>query len=407
MQIAAACLTLTIRIDLMFEHLSSCPPDPILRLIDLHRRDERPGKIDLGVGVYRSETGATPVMEAVRLAQQALLAREQTKAYLGTEGNAAFLECLRAVIFDADAPQERIVGIQTPGGSGALRLAGELATRARPGAAIWVGEPTWPIHRAFFEAARLQYRAYGTFDVPTQTLRFDSMLQAVENAASGDLFLVHGCCQNPTGEDLSAAQWQELAGALARRGVVPLIDLAYQGFGSGLAADRAGAAIVLRNVPEAFVAYSCDKNFALYRERTGALYVLAADAPNAVVVRSNLQSLARGNWSMPPDCGAAIVAEILGSAGLAAQWRTELDAMRGRLQDVRRRIGAHGRIGAVDCAALARQQGMFSLLALTVEQVRELREKHAIYMTDAGRINVAGLTGRTVEPFIAALRAVC
>lgn len=390
----------------MFEHLASCPPDPILRLIDLHRRDERPGKIDLGVGVYRAETGATPVMEAVRAAQRILLDREETKAYLGTEGNAGFLEHLRSVIFDADAPRERIVGIQTPGGSGALRLAGELATRARSGTAIWVGEPTWPIHRTFFEAAGLSYRGYSSFDVATQTLRFDAMLKAAGEAAAGDLFLVHGCCQNPTGEDLTTEQWQELTRLLTQRGVVPLVDLAYQGLGAGLEADRAGLAIVLRSVPEAVVAYSCDKNFALYRERTGALYVLAADERAAGVVRSNLQGLARGNWSMPPDHGAAVVAEILGSASLSTVWRTELDAMRDRLRDMRARVGAHGRIGAVDCAALARQQGLFSLLALTVDQVRELREKHAIYMTDGGRINVAGLSTSTVEPFVAALRAV-
>lgn len=390
----------------MFEHLASCSPDPILRLIDLHRRDERPGKIDLGVGVYRAETGTTPVMEAVRAAQRMLLDREETKAYLGTEGNAGFLEHLRSVIFDADAPRERIVGIQTPGGSGALRLAGELATRSRAGTVIWVGEPTWPIHRAFFEAAGLRYRAYSSFDVTSQTLRFDAMLQAAGEAAAGDLFLVHGCCQNPSGEDLSAAQWKELTRLLTQRGVVPLIDLAYQGLGVGLEADRAGLAMVLRSVPEALIAYSCDKNFALYRERTGALYVLAADERSAGVVRSNLQGLVRGNWSMPPDHDAAIVAEILGSTSLSALWRAELDAMRDRLRDMRARVGAHGRIGAIDCAAVARQQGLFSLLAITVDQVRELREKHAIYMTDGGRINVAGLSAGTVEPFVAALRAV-
>ncbi len=387
----------------MFQTLTPQPPDGLLTLIGLFRDDPRNSKIDLGVGTYRNVAGITPVMEAVKAAERILLDGQQTKGYLGPEGDQRFVKLLAPVAFGAaDAHAGRLVGVQTPGGSGALRLGGELIAAARPGATIWLGTPTWPNHRPVLEAAGLTVAEYRYFDPATQTLCFDDTMAALSAANPGDVVLLHGCCHNPTGTELDPAQWDAVAQLVAERGLLPFIDLAYQGLGEGLDADAYGTRRVLTAAEEALVAYSCDKNFGLYRERTGALFALARDADAASVVFGNMLTLARVNWSMPPDHGAAAVRIVLDSPELSRLWRTELEAMCRRINTVRTALAdAEPRL-----AFLSRQRGMFSQLPITPETVATLRRDHGIYMAGSGRINLAGLQVADAGIFVHALRAV-
>ena len=385
-----------------FASLVRQPPDALLALIGAYRRDPRPHKLDLGVGVYRDVAGGTPVLRAIKAAEHRLCEVQATKAYLGPEGDVVFFERLIPIVFGAASPGPRLCGLQTPGGTGALRLASELLARTRPGTRIHVGTPTWANHLPIFAAAKLQVLAYDYFDVPTQSVRFDKMMAAISAAPRGDAVLLHGCCHNPLGADLDLAQWGAVAVVVAERGLLPLIDLAYQGLGDGLQADAAGPRLVLAAADEALVAYSCDKNFGLYRERTGALFAMSGSAATAGVVQSNLLALARTAWSMPPDHGAALVRMILEDDALTADWRAELGVMQARIVDIRSELASTSPL----LAPLATQKGMFSTLPLSPDQVRVLREDHAIYMAGSGRINVAGLIPDTVAPFAAALAAV-
>lgn len=386
----------------VFDRLSRRPPDALLALIGAFRGDPRPHKIDLGVGVYRDLADATPVLRAVKAAERKLVAEQSTKSYLGPEGDVRFFALLKPILFGTTVPDTRITGLQTPGGTGALRLAAELIASARPDARIWIGEPTWPNHAPIFQAARLELVRYQHFDVATQSLTFDAMMSALRKARGGDVILLHGCCHNPTGADFTPNQWALLAALVSERGLFPVVDLAYQGLGAGLEADAAGMRAVVEAADEALVAYSCDKNFGLYRERVGALYAIARNAEQAGVVQSNLLSLTRANWSMPPAHGAAIVSTILDDAALAAEWRAELDEMQARVAGIR------AMLAQADAALtpLAGQYGLFSTLPLDVEQVRRLREDHAIYMASSGRINVAGLGPSMIPRFVDALLAV-
>ncbi len=387
----------------MFQALRFQPDDALLGLIDLFRKDRRSGKIDLGVGTYRDEHGLTPVMQVVKQAERILLETQQTKGYLGPGGDADFINLLTPLIFGgAGAPDGRLAGVQTPGGGGALRLGAELIAAARPGATVWLGVPTWPNHHAIFAAVGLRVAEYRYFRPDTQSVCFDEMLDALARASAGDVVVLHGCCHNPTGAGLESSEWELLADVLEERGLVPLIDLAYQGFGAGLEADAYGTRVVLSRVSEALLAYSCDKNFGLYRERTGALYILAANAAEASMVRGNLLSLARVNWSMPPDHGAAVVRIVLGSETLARAWRAELGVMRDRINHVRRLLAE----AEPSLAFLARQNGMFSTLPIGEGAVSWLRANYGIYMADSGRINLAGLSEADTAPFLHALRAV-
>jgi len=382
--------------------LEAKPADPLLSVIGAFRADPRPDKIDVGVGVYRTEAGDTPVFRTMKVAERRLLETQRTKAYLGPEGDIAFFEALRPIVFGAGDPGERVFGLQTPGGTGALRLAAELIAAAKPGARIFVGTPTWPNHPPIFAKTGLTQVTYLYFDPATQSVCFDRLTQAVEGAGPGDVVLLQVCCHNPTGADLTDDQWQEVARMLGRSGATPLLDLAYQGLGRGLEADAAGVRMVLEQVPEALIAYSCDKNFGLYRERTGALFGVAANSDQARVAHSNVLALARAAWSMPPDHGAAAARIILEDAALAADWRAELDEMRERIGAIRRLLG--GLDPAL--APLAGQLGMFSTLPLTPDQVRRLREEFGVYMPNSGRINVAGLTPGNADAFVRAVRSV-
>ena len=384
------------------DRLSAQPADALLALIGAFKADPRADKIDIGVGVYRNVAGDTPVFRAVKTAERRLVEEQSSKSYLGPEGDIAYFDLLKPILFGSRRRDGRLSGLQTPGGTGALRLAAELIARARPDARVFVGTPTWPNHPPIFGAARLEVVGYDHFDVATQTLTFDRMMAALATARPGDVALLHGCCHNPTGADLDAGQWAAVAALLRERGILPLIDLAYQGLGAGLDEDAAGMRAVLDGSDEALVAYSCDKNFGLYRERVGALYAVSRDAAGAAVTQSNLLSLTRANWSMPPDHGAAIVRVVLEDDALTADWRAELEEMRVRMAGIRALLAA----ADPALARLTEQYGMFSTLPLAPAQVMRLRDEHAIYLPASGRINIAGLTPETVPIFVAALAAV-
>lgn len=386
----------------MFELLKPMPADPILQIITAHNNDPRANKIDLGVGVYRDSAGTTPVFRAVKAAEKTLLEQQLTKGYLGTAGDPIFTDLLRPFIFAVGVDANLIPAIQTPGGGGALRLGGELIATARPEARVWLGTPSWPNHRPIFEAVSLEVKEYQFVDLEKQELLFDSMMSSLNEAVSGDIVLLHGCCHNPTGLDLNAAQWTAVAELCSAKGLVPFIDLAYQGLAESLEADAAGFRTVFDQVPELLLAYSCDKNFGLYRERTGALYVKTPSAELARNAASNLAVHARVSWSMPPDHGAAVVRTVLENLALVDDWRAELASMAKRINEVRRAIAD----AAPALAAIGRERGLFSNLALTRSQADALREDHAIYLIPSGRLNVAGLQLADVPRLVAALEAV-
>jgi aspartate/tyrosine/aromatic aminotransferase len=378
----------------MFENLTSAPADKILALIGLFRADPRPGKIDLGVGVYKDNHGNTPVMRAVREAEKRLLASQETKTYVGLAGDLAFNAAMARLVFGPETDMARIRTAQTPGGSGALRLVAELLRRARPGATVWLSDPTWPNHAPILTDGGLNVRNYPYFDAERGTVRFESMMAALEaDAASGDVVLLHGCCHNPTGANLDSAQWHEVADLLVRKGLLPFIDIAYQGFGDGLDADAEGLRIVARKVREMVVAASCSKNFAVYRDRVGAAMIMAADATQADIVSSQVLAAARTLYSMPPDHGAAAVRIVLEDPALRADWEAELEAMRQRMLALRvgfaDALRRHSNTDRFDF--IASHRGMFSRLGLTEKQVERLREEHGVYMVGDSRINVAGL----------------
>ncbi|MDX8464342.1 amino acid aminotransferase [Mesorhizobium sp. VK23B] len=377
----------------MFETLQPAPADKILALIGLYRADTRPGKVDLGVGVYKDRDGRTPVMRAVREAEKRLLASQDTKTYLGLAGDTGFNTAMIKLAFGEKADLSRIRAAQAPGGSGALRLVAELLQRTRPDATVWLSDPTWPNHLPVMRAAGLKVRDYPYFDAASGAVRFDDMLAALKTANSGDAVLLHGCCHNPTGANLDVAQWAKVAGVVVERGLLPFVDIAYQGFGEGLDADAAGLRLLADKVPEMVVASSCSKNFAVYRDRVGAAMIVAKDGAQADVAMSQMLAAARALYSMPPDHGAAAVRIVLEDAALKKDWETELEEMRLRMLRLRvafaealRRQSNSDRFDFV-----ASHRGMFSRLGLTEAQVERLRTDHAVYMVGDSRINVAGL----------------
>jgi aromatic-amino-acid transaminase len=377
----------------IFSQMQMQPADPLLRLITEFRDDPRTDKIDLGVGVYRDETGATPVMRAVKFAERKLCDQQASKAYLGPEGNLGFASALKRLVTGDDAC---VSCIQTPGGTGALRLAMDVIAHTRPGATVWVGMPTWPNHTALLQAAGLHVRPYRY--LTHAEVNFTAMMAELEKAEAGDIVLLHGCCHNPSGVDLSPDQWEQLAELLRARGLMPLIDLAYQGLGDGFEADAGPALKLLCHCGEGFLAYSCDKNFALYRERVGALFVRTPQAGIAETVFSNLLKAARTNWSMPPDHGGAVVQIVLDDPVLRADWQGELTSMRNRINGLRRAVA----VAAPRLGFLAQQKGLFSLLPLTPEAVDRIKKRHGVYMAASGRINVAGLTLEMIPRFVEA-----
>ncbi|OYX61883.1 MAG: aromatic amino acid aminotransferase [Novosphingobium sp. 32-60-15] len=385
----------------MLENLASQPADALLALIKLHNADPRETKIDLGVGVYRTSDGATPVFKAIKAAEARLLETQASKAYLGPEGDMGFVHALIPYVFGKGFDRSKVEGMQAPGGTGAVRLAVEVAKRSGV-KRLWMGTPSWPNHAQIIAAVGVELK---TFCHMTADGFADlgALKAALASAEAGDAVLLHGCCHNPTGVDYTPAQWDEIAALVVERNVLPILDLAYQGLGAGMEDDAYGLRKVLSVVPEALVAYSCDKNFGLYRDRVGAFYAVTSDATALANAMANGATIARASWSMPPDHGAAAVRLILEDAELTAMWLAELDDMRDRMRWVRDRLAAAEQVGSVNMAPLGVQNGLFSMLPLNGEQILAIREKHGVYMAGSGRINIAGLTDGNIDQFIAAL----
>ncbi|MEJ5979212.1 aromatic amino acid transaminase [Novosphingobium sp. PS1R-30] len=386
----------------MLTNLQRQPADALLALIKLHNADPRADKIDLGVGVYKTGQGDTPVFASIKAAEKNLVESQETKAYLGPEGDMGFVEKLMPYVFGKDDPSlgGRIEGMQTPGGTGSLRLALAVVHKAKV-KRIWMGTPSWPNHAQICADLGLELKTFN-HATPEGTADIEAIRAAIAEADEGDAFLLQSCCHNPTGIDYTNAHWDEIAGLLAGKKILPVLDLAYQGLGQGMEEDAYGMRRVLVSVPEALIAYSCDKNFGLYRDRVGALYIMAAEASQLGVPISNAYALARANWSQPPDHGAAAVRLILEDEALTKSWLDELDTMRERMRQVRAKLAAAGMVGGVDLTPVGGQNGLFSIIPFTPEQVQAMREKHGIYFAGSGRINVAGLTLGNIDKFIAA-----
>jgi aromatic-amino-acid transaminase len=387
----------------MLERLAPAAPDALLALIKLHKADPRADKIDLGVGVYRTGQGDTPVFGAIKEAERRLVEGQDSKAYLGPEGDMGFVEALMPYVFGPQDPSlaGRVQGIQTPGGTGAVRMALAVA-KAAGITRVHLGVPSWPNHAQILADLALEMVPFD-HACGDGTANVDAALQAIRTATDGDAVVLHGCCHNPTGIDYTPAQWSAIAEAFAASKALPIIDLAYQGLGEGMEEDAVGLRTVLAAVPEALVAYSCDKNFGLYRDRVGAFYVVAREPGQLPAIMSNAAALARANWSMPPDHGAAAVRLVLEDEALTAQWLDELDTMRTRMRQVREQLAAAGQVGSLDLNPLGTQNGLFSMLRLDKDQIASLRADHGIYMAGSGRINVAGLTQGNIDKFIGAL----
>ena len=388
----------------MLTNLPHQPADALLALIKMHDADPRSNKIDLGVGVYRSGQGDTPVFSAIKAAEQVLVATQESKTYLGPEGDIGFVAALMPYIFGRQSPlvaAGRIDGMQAPGGTGALRLAFAMARRAGV-QRFWMGVPSWPNHAQIFADLGCELKTFA-HDTAAGLTDMAALRGAVAAAEPGDAILLHGCCHNPTGIDYTAADWDEIAGLVAERGLLPILDLAYQGLGQGIEEDAYGVRQVLGAVPEALIAYSCDKNFGLYRDRVGALYVMMPEAGQLPAAMSNGHALARASWSQPPDHGAAAVRIVLADVGLTRRWIDELDGMRIRMRQVREELAAAGRVGGVDLSPIGRQNGLFSIIPFTPAQVQAMRDRHGIYFAGSGRINIAGLTLGNIDVFLAAV----
>ncbi|AOE84221.1 amino acid aminotransferase [Pseudomonas sp. TCU-HL1] len=394
-----------------FAKVGRVPGDPILGLMDAYRLDPNPAKLDLGVGVYKDAKGLTPIPRAVKLAEQRLVDIETTKTYVGGHGDAAFGQLLLDLVLgtgNALAAAGRAGATQTPGGTGALRLAAEFIARNLPGRGVCLSDPTWPIHETIFAGAGIEVSHYPYVDAANR-LDVNAMLAALEQVPSGDVVLLHACCHNPTGFDLSQDDWRKVLEVVKARELLPLIDFAYQGFGDGLEQDAWAVRLFAEALPELLVTSSCSKNFGLYRERTGALIVCAADAEKLTDVRSQLAFLARNLWSTPPAHGAAVVATILGDAALKTQWVSELEGMRSRVADLRRglveALQPHGL--AERFAHIGEQRGMFSYTGLSPEQVARLRAEFSVYMVSTGRANIAGLDFSRIGDLAKAIAKVC
>ena len=389
----------------MFDSLPVLPPDSILGLAAACRADPNPDKVDLTLGVYMDETGLCPVFEAVQQAQQALVSEEQTKVYMPPQGDPDYLAGIRSLVLgDVGMASlgDRSSAVQTPGGCGAVRLGAEVLHAAAPTATVWVSDPTWPVHIPLMGSVGLQFKTYRYYSSEMKGLDFDAMISDLEDARSGDVVLLHGCCHNPSGVDPTKEQWATLAELLAERQLLPMIDFAYQGMGAGLDEDAAGIRTVLERVPEMIIAVSSSKNIGLYRERAGAVVFVGGDARAAEAMASQAVSAARRVYSMPPAHGALLAGRVLSSPALRSSWQTELGQICERINGLRGQFrDALTTATGQDFGFIGTEHGMFSFLGLSVEQAQRLREEQSVYMLDSSRINIAGLNannlGRVVE----------
>ncbi len=395
----------------MFENLQMAPPDAILGLTTAFREDSNPEKINLGVGIYQDAHGKTPTLKCVKAAEERLLEAAAEKTYLPIDGYADFTHSARAMMLgeghEAVASGRAIVA-QTPGGTGGLRVAGDFIKQVFPAATIWMSKPTWANHPAIFAAAGVPTKSYAYYDAKTFSLDIDAMLADLKKVPAGDVVLLHGCCHNPSGIDPTPEQWKQIADVVYERGALPLLDFAYQGFGEGLTEDAAGLLELCRPGCEMLIASSFSKNFGLYRERVGALTVVAADANAAKAAMSHVKKAVRANYSNPPFHGAAIVATVLADPQLKQQWLVELAEMRDRINGMRTSFvdTMKQKASTRDFSFIANQRGMFSFSGLTPVQVDELKSKHSIYIVGSGRINVAGITPSNIERLCDAIASV-
>lgn len=382
----------------MFETIKEQPADKILMLMQAFREDPREDKIDLGVGVYKDADGNTPIMRAIKAAEKQLWEDEQTKAYTGLAGDPGFADVMVALVLGDAVARENVAAAATPGGTGAVRQAFDMARMANPNVRVFVSDPTWPNHLSILKHMGIETVMYRYFDNESGGVNFDGMMADLAQAGKGDIVLVHGCCHNPTGANLNATEWKALIDLLNKTGATPMIDLAYQGFGDGLDADAQAVRMVASSVPECLIAASCSKNFGIYRERTGLLMAVAQDGGAKKLNQGTLNYLNRQNFSFPPDHGARLVTYVLSDDALKAEWQAELEEMRTGMLALREQLaGELQRLSGSDrFGFLAQHRGMFSRLGATPEQVEILRRDHGVYMVGDSRMNIAGLNAKTV-----------
>lgn len=382
----------------MFSNLKEQPADKILALMQMYKDDPRETKIDLGVGVYKDASGNTPVMRAVKAAERRLVEEQQSKAYVGLLGAPEFSDAMIDLILGDAVGRANIAAAATPGGTGAVRQAFEMIRMANPDARVFVSDPTWPNHLSILKYLGMEAVPYRYFDAETRGVDFAGMIADLGGLRAGDVVLLHGCCHNPTGANLNLTQWQEVIDVLNAKGAVPMIDIAYQGFGDGLEADAAATRLLASSVPECLIAASCSKNFGVYRERTGLLMAIGQDSGLRAVTQGTLAFLNRQNYSFPPDHGARVVTMILQDEALRADWAAELEQVRGSMLGLRADLaGELQRLSGSDrFGFLAEHRGMFSRLGAAPELVEKLRSEHGIYMVGDSRMNIAGLNAHTV-----------
>lgn len=382
----------------MLNNLHPQPEDKILGLAKLYRADERPHKIDLGVGVYKDQNGLTPVMRAIKAAEKQLWEKEDTKSYTSLTGDAGFHQVMADLVLGDSVARDRLAFAATPGGTGAVHQILELVQLTGGNPTVWVSDPTWPNHLSILKHLKMPTKLYRYFDSENGAVSFDNMMADLETANDGDVVLLHGCCHNPTGANLNHSQWQAVTDLILRKNLLPFIDIAYQGFGDGLEEDAYGTRLLASKVPEMLIAASCSKNFGIYRERTGLVIAVSANAKDQPVTQANLAYVNRQNFSFPPDHGARLVTMVLSDPALRADWQAELEQVRNGMLDIRAKLAAalQEASGSNRFGFLAEHRGMFSRLGATPEQVAKLREDHAIYLIGDSRLNIAGITEKSI-----------
>lgn len=395
----------------MFEVLPQLQPDPILGLSAAFKEDTNPAKIDLGVGVYKDEQGNTPILKSVVAAQKVLDAKETSKTYITPQGHQGYIEGMLDLLLGKSSGvrlANRVAAVQAPGGCGALRILSELLVRCNADTRVWVSDPTWANHIPLIGDAGLKLETYPYFDKASASIRFDAMMECLQQAQKGDVVLLHGCCHNPTGADLTNAQWDAVLELAQKNGFLPFIDVAYLGFGDGLEEDAYGIRLLSENLPEVIIAASCSKNFGLYRERVGLAVIISENSQTRNVTQSQIQNVARAIYSMPPSYGAALVDIILADETLTTQWKAEVEEMRSRMQTLRAMLVSKlEEYGAQkDFSFVNQQKGMFSFLCITPEQVQAMRDKHSVYFVGSSRVNIAGINQENVDTLAKALVSV-
>ncbi len=385
----------------MFENLKQIEKDAIIGIMALFREDHSENKVDLSVGVYQDDTGVTPIMASIKQAETELLVQEKTKSYVGIAGLPKFNDAISELVFGSfyHKDRNRIATIQTPGGSGGLCVAGHLINRGKHGATVWASTPTWPNHIPLLSTSGLTIKSYEYYDRENNQINFSRMMSSLESSASGDVLLLHGCCHNPCGADLNMEQWQSILELINKKGLLPLVDLAYLGLGDGVDEDASGLRLLANNCKELIVVTSCSKNFGLYKERVGAVSAISANAEESARTLSNLANIARSIYSMPPDHGAALAAQVLTDNQLREKWLEELAQLRNRIKQVRTELsnGLNARQNKIDFSFIKKEKGMFSFLGISRDHVIELRERFHIYMVESSRINIAGINQKNIS----------